>query len=96
MDAVKEVEKLKKEKSDKLISKEACDSLVRKAKGGKETPTVIIKATDDANYKNLVDALDEMQICSIGKYVIVPISKQDRDLIKSYELANNLPLSNLK
>jgi biopolymer transport protein ExbD len=96
VDAVKEVEKLKKEKSDKLISKEACDSLVRKTRGGKETPTVIIKATDDANYKNLVDALDEMQICSIGKYVIVPISKQDRDLIKSYELANNLPLSNLK
>lgn len=95
-DAVKEVAKLKKDKSDEKISKEAFDSLEKKVKGGKETPTVIIKATDDANYKNLVDALDEMQICSIGKYAIVPISKQDRDLIKSYELANNLPLSNLK
>jgi biopolymer transport protein ExbD len=96
VDAVKEVEKLKKDKSDKLITKETCDSLVKIAKGGKETPTVIIKAADDANYKNLVDALDEMQICSIGKYAIVPITKQDKDLIKSYELANNLPLSNLK
>ena len=42
------------------------------------TLTIIIKATDDASYKNLVDALDEMQICSIGKYVIDNISPEDK------------------
>jgi len=46
------------------------------------TMTVIIKATDDANYKNLVDALDEMQICSIGKYVIDKLNPQDIELLK--------------
>ena len=45
------------------------------------TLTIIIKATDDASYKNLVDALDEMQICSIGKYVIDNISPEDKQLL---------------
>jgi len=50
-------------------------------KSAKQTPTVIIKATDQATYKNLVDALDEMQICSIGKYVIDVIKASDKQLI---------------
>ncbi|MGI6223948.1 MAG: ExbD/TolR family protein [Prevotella sp.] len=47
-----------------------------------ETLTVIIKATDNSSYKNLVDALDEMQICSIGKYVIDKLSPKDIELLK--------------
>ena len=47
-----------------------------------ETMTVIIKATDNSSYKNLVDALDEMQICSIGKYVIDKINPNDEALLK--------------
>jgi len=46
------------------------------------TLTVIIKATDGSNYKNLVDALDEMQICSIGKYVIDTMKDNDFELLK--------------
>ena len=52
------------------------------------TMTIIIKATDNSNYKNLVDALDEMQICSIGKYVIDKLNAQDLDLLKK----NNVKL----
>ena len=44
--------------------------------------TVIIKATDKSKYKNLIDALDEMQICSIGKYVIDKINPDDEKLLK--------------
>ena len=47
------------------------------------TMTVIIKATDDSNYKDLVGALDEMQICSIGKYVIDKINPNDLKLLGS-------------
>ena len=47
-----------------------------------QTMTVIIKATDKSKYKNLVDALDEMQICSIGKYVIDKINPDDEKLLK--------------
>lgn len=47
------------------------------------TMTVIIKATDKSQYKNVVDALDEMQICSVGKYVIDKITPADRKLLKT-------------
>ena len=43
---------------------------------------------------NLIDALDEMQICNIGKYVITDIAEADEFLIKNYdakgELSQNL------
>ena len=52
------------------------------------TMTVIIKASDNATYKNLVDALDEMQICSIGKYVIDKLNQDDFTLLKK----NNVKL----
>ena len=45
------------------------------------TLTIIIKALDTASYKNMVDALDEMQICSIGTYVIDKISEDDQKLL---------------
>lgn len=51
------------------------------------TMTVIIKATDNATYKNMVDALDEMQICSIGKYVIDKVNPDDKKLLKLANVA---------
>ena len=47
-----------------------------------QTMTIIIKATDSSTYKNVVDALDEMQICSIGKYVLDKINDQDKKLLE--------------
>lgn len=47
------------------------------------TLTIIIKPLDTANYNNMVEALDEMQICSIGKYVIDKISPDDEKLLAS-------------
>lgn len=46
------------------------------------TMTVIIKCTDNASYKNMVDALDEMTICSIGTYVIDKINPDDEALLQ--------------
>ncbi len=52
--------------------------------GGKvPTMTIIIKCTDKASYKNMVDALDEMTICSIGTYVIDKVTPDDEALLKS-------------
>jgi len=45
------------------------------------TLTIIIKPLDTASYNNMVGALDEMQICSIGKYVIDKISPDDEKLL---------------
>lgn len=66
----------KEEQQKKEFEKELGD-----IRAGEGTPNVIIKATDGASYKNLIDALDEMQICDIGKYVIVPITDFDQQMI---------------
>ena len=80
---VNKVKELKLEKRNLQITPEQYDKQVSELRNGKNTPTVIIKATDDASYKNLIDVLDEMQICNIGKYVIVPIGDTDKQLIKA-------------
>ncbi len=69
---------------DSIYNKALDDIKAGNVNGGKvPTMTIIIKATDNASYKNLVDALDEMQICSIGKYVIDKITPDDMKLIKA-------------
>lgn len=83
-EAVKKVRELKDKKARLEITEEECKKEIASVKSGKDTPTVIIKATDKSTYKNLIDALDEMQICSIGKYVIVDITDGDRFLIDNY------------
>lgn len=82
--AVKKVRELKDKKERLEISEEECRKEIAEVKSGRNTPTVIIKATNKSTYKNLIDALDEMQICSIGKYVIVDITDGDKFLIDNY------------
>lgn len=43
---------------------------------------VLIKPSEDAVYKNMVDILDEMTITNQKKYALVEITKLDEDLIK--------------
>ncbi len=43
---------------------------------------VLIKPTNDAIYKNVVDILDEMNISNIKRYALVEITPEDLDLIK--------------
>lgn len=88
--AVNKVRTLKQQKLDLKISEEEYRKQVSEIKSGKDTPTVIIKATDEASYRNLVDALDEMQICNIGKYVITEIADADRFLMQNYEAKGQL------
>lgn len=54
-------------------------------KNADNTASVIIKATDEATYKNLIDILDEMSICSIGKYVIDKVQPQDQAMVAGLE-----------
>ncbi|WP_324674538.1 biopolymer transporter ExbD [Hymenobacter sp. GOD-10R] len=43
---------------------------------------VLIKSSDEANYQNLVDALDEMSITNQKKYALVNLDRTDRELLK--------------
>jgi biopolymer transport protein ExbD len=82
-DAVSKIDDLKQKKLQLKINQEQFTKEVAEIKNGKNTPVVIIKATDKATYKNLVDALDEMQICNIGKYVIDTIASPDKFLLRN-------------
>ncbi len=43
----------------------------------------IIKTTDDANYKNMVDALDEMDITDVKRYALQDIRPLELEAIKN-------------
>ena len=49
-------------------------------------PIILIKPTEDAKYKNMVDILDEMNITNQKKYALVKVPKEDLDLIKESAL----------
>ena len=71
---------------DSIYQKELSDIKSGKLKGEAKpipTLTIVIKPTDNASYKNMVDALDEMQILNIGTYVIDKISPDDEKLLTS-------------
>lgn len=44
---------------------------------------VLIKPDDKSKYKNLVDMLDEMLVCNVGRYAIVDLSDSEIELIKN-------------
>ena len=85
--AVKELNAKKAENPqmypDSIYQKELSKLKAGELKDGKiPTLTIIIKPTDNASYKNMVDALDEMQILSIGTYVIDKLNSDDLHLLK--------------
>lgn len=57
----------------------------------KSAPIVLIKATDESIYRNLIDALDEMAICNIDRYAILPISPYDLELLAKVNLTTTTP-----
>ena len=83
------IKELKQKKQDLQISEEEYKRQAAEIKKDKSSPIVMIKATDDANYKNLIDALDEMQICNISKYAIVDLAEADEYLMKNLESAGD-------
>jgi biopolymer transport protein ExbD len=89
-EAVSKIDDLKQKKLQLKISQVDFTKQVSEIKGGKNTPVVIIKASDRAKYKNLIDALDEMQICNIGKYVIDKITPGELFLIKNLQSKGKL------
>jgi biopolymer transport protein ExbD len=66
-------------------SKDGIRTAILKGKVNAISPekfTVVIKPTDDANYKNTVDILDEMSITKSELYAIVDPSKEEMEIYK--------------
>lgn len=83
-DAVEKMAELRKDKQLKKITEEEFKEQAKEIRGAKGGIVVIIKPTDASSYKNLVDVLDEMQICSIGQYAIVDMTDADEFVINNY------------
>jgi biopolymer transport protein ExbD len=44
---------------------------------------VIIKAVEESNYENIVNILDEMQICSVVNFALVDITEEEKKVIET-------------
>jgi biopolymer transport protein ExbD len=85
IEVVNQIRNLKILRAKNSITEEVFKKKVAEVKQNKQAPVVIIKSTDDASYENLVDILDEMQICNIARYAIIDITGYDKELIMNYE-----------
>lgn len=86
--AVKQLQQ-EKAQNPKMMPDSIYQKKLSEIKGGNvngqkiPTLTIVIKPTDNAVYKNMVDALDEMTILNIGTYVIDKINPDDEKLLES-------------
>lgn len=93
LEAVQKAQALKKEFQSRYSSDPKQDAInqaeykkrLSEIKNDDNTVSVIIKATDEATYQNLLDILDEMSICSVGKFVIDKVHDQDKSMIAELE-----------
>ncbi len=85
-DIMVKVEALKERKEKEKMSEEDFQKQRIELISDKSAPIVVIKPNEDCTYKNLIDVLDEMAICNIGRYAIVDITPYDLDLIKTLNI----------
>lgn len=80
---VTKMRELRAKKQKKELTEEQFKEQSKEIKGDKDGQVVVIKPTSEATYKNLVDALDEMAVCSIAKYAIVDMTEGDQFLLEN-------------
>ena len=80
IDAIKKLE-------DQYEKHEIADTTYKRLavgeKGKKDALTVLIKADDKAVYKNIVDAIDELNICNVGKYAVVDMGQGELNILNA-------------
>ncbi len=77
------IEKLEKRYKSKEIVDTTYKRLVNLEKGNKEALTVLIKADDKAIYKNVIDLIDELNVCLVGKYAVVDMMPTELELLNA-------------
>ncbi len=77
------IESLKQQFKEGKIDEKAFKEERNKVYADKKGLIVLIKADDGSTYKNLVDILDEMAICNVGRYAIVDITPSELDMVKN-------------
>lgn len=87
---VSKMKDLKRKFASKQISDKDFEAQMKEIKKSKEGIIVVIKPTKDANFENLVDVLDEMQICGVDRYAILDLEKGDNFLMENYKTKGSL------
>ncbi len=60
----------------------------RYMRADKKGPVVLIKASDNVKYKNVVDILDEMAITNVALYALMDINDVEKKMVADYLIAN--------
>lgn len=76
----------KEQFANRKIDEQTYKSHIASIKSYKDALIVVIKATDKSKYKNMIDILDEMLICNIGRYAIVDITQKELEILKTVNL----------
>ncbi len=76
-----EIAKLAAQAKNKEIADTTYKRLAMNAKGDNRAITVLIKTDDKATYKNVIDLVDELNICFVGKYVMVDMMQSELNLL---------------
>ena len=84
------IKELRQKRYKKQITEKEFKEMSSNVKKSKDGLIVLIKPTEKSNYKNLVDALDEMQICGVGKYTIVDLEDGDKILMENLKTKGKL------
>ena len=82
------VDEIKTLKENAIKTKMNEDTLKRKVvdiKGKKYALMVLVKTDDKAKYKNVIDIIDELNICLIGKYALVDLDAKEYNLINTFQ-----------
>jgi biopolymer transport protein ExbD len=67
------------------MPRDTVDSRVKDLKtADKVGPVVLIKASEDVKYKNVVDIIDEMTITNIARYALVDINDVEKKMVANY------------
>jgi biopolymer transport protein ExbD len=69
-----------------VITEDQYKDHISDIRSDKNALIVVIKAADKSRYNNLVDILDEMLICNIGRYAVVDITPKEVEMLKGVNL----------
>ena len=83
-DGISQIKQLKDKLSKHQIADTTYKRMVLDLKSDKKAAFFIVKADDNAKYKNIIDVLDELSIADIGKYALVDIAPAEKEMLKKY------------
>ena len=81
--------KQKVTKGELVLSNDTLTQRIKELKktSDPEAPIILIKADEKAKYKNLVNIIDEMAICTVANYAVVDISDFEKQMIAGTAVA---------